>query len=267
MLTISQVKADPIMPLQPFPPKPAGVTYPSINESCWKAMRVIGFGAHPDDVEIFFIGLLLSCQANGHEIGWVVATDGQLGVEPGFDRLTQTELGAMRRQEAITAANLIGVQPVLLGMQDGSLNSDTSLVSRLAEQISALSPDLAVTHAPNDYHADHRALSLALSIASSARVPILFADTMRGIGFEPACCVDITSQFPQKRDAILSHLSQLPERFVHLAETMNAFRALQCKLQAGNFAEAYRLGDGFALRDFESMLPAGRVRPPAARMS
>jgi len=39
-------------------------------------MRIIGFGAHPDDVEIFFFGLLAVYRAAGHEIGWVGATDG-----------------------------------------------------------------------------------------------------------------------------------------------------------------------------------------------
>jgi N-acetylglucosamine malate deacetylase 1 len=230
-------------------------------------MRVIGFGAHPDDVEIFFIGLLLTCQAHGHEIGWVIATDGRRGVEQGFRHLSQEELVTLRREEAIAAAELIGVQPVLLGLPDGSLEADAAMVNRLTEQIAFLSPDLLVTHSPDDYHADHRAVSLAVSTAAAARIPILFADTMRGIGFEPMCYVDITSHFPRKRDAILCHASQFPDRFVHLAETMNAFRALQCKLEAGSFAEGFRLAQSFTLADFQSMLPAGVVRLPAARSS
>jgi len=231
-------------------------------------MRVIGFGAHPDDIEIFFIGLLLTYQAHGHEIGWVTATDGGLGLEHDFGQLSQAELAALRREEAMTAAKKAGVEPVLLGLPDGSLNADALIVNRLAEQVAVLSPDLVVTHSPNDYHPDHRALSVALSATvRAARVPILFADTMRGIGFEPTCCVDITSHFPRKRDAIRCHVSQLPERFVYLAKTMNAFRALQCKLEAGSFAEGFRLGESFALTDFQSMLPAGLVRLPAARIS
>jgi LmbE family N-acetylglucosaminyl deacetylase len=230
-------------------------------------MRVIGFGAHPDDVEIFFIGLLLSCQAHGHHIGWVIATDGRSGFKHGFRHVSPGELAAVRREEALAAADLIGVKPVLLGLADGSLKADPETVDRLSEQIAILSADLVVTHSPHDYHADHRALSVALSIAAGTRVPVLFADTMRGIGFEPMCYVDITSHFPRKRDAILCHVSQLPERFVSLAETMNAFRALQCKLQAGSFAEGFRLGESFTLSDLASMLPSGFVLPPAARMS
>lgn len=245
-----------------------GVTYPAASmDYSGVAMRVIGFGAHPDDVEIFFVGLLLSCQSHGHEIGWVTATDGGLGVEQGFCHLSHDELSTLRRKEAVLAAELVGVQPVFLGLADGSLKADAIMVNRMAEQIAFLSPDLLVTHSPNDYHTDHRALSLALSIAVAGRIPILFSDTMRGIGFEPECYVDITSHFFQKRDAILCHVSQLPERFVYLARTMNEFRALQCGLGAGSFAEGFRLEEGFELSDVESMLPAGVVRSPAPRKS
>ncbi len=227
-------------------------------------MRIVGFGAHPDDVEIFFAGFLLSCQAHGHEIGWVIATDGRLGFEGDFKRLSQAQLAAARREEALAAGQRAGVQPVFMGLPDGSLKADAELAARLAGQVEALSPDIAVTHSPNDCHADHRALSMALSAATGTKVPILFADTMRGIGFEPMCCVDITSHFLQKQDAILCHASQLPERFVYVAKTMNAFRAMQCMLPPGSFAEGFRLGEGLAPSSFEALLPAGYVRRLAA---
>ena len=42
-------------------------------------MRIFGFGAHPDDVEIFFFGTLAAAKAGGAEIGWAIATDGSKG--------------------------------------------------------------------------------------------------------------------------------------------------------------------------------------------
>ena len=230
-------------------------------------MRIVGFGAHPDDVEFFFFGLLLACQANGHEIGWVIATDGRLGFTEGYGNLSQAELAGLRQKEAMAAGELIGVRPVLLDWPDGSLNHNAATVNRLAGLLRDLAPDLVITHPANDYHADHRALSLALSRAAKDRVPILFAESMRGIGFEPMCYANITAQFPRKRDAILCHVSQSPERMVQMVETTNAFRAMQCDLQAGSFAEAFRLGEDLALSDVEALLPEGLVRPPAARMS
>jgi N-acetylglucosamine malate deacetylase 1 len=230
-------------------------------------MRIVGFGAHPDDVEFFFFGLLLACQASGHEICWAVATDGRIGFRYGFGHLSEAELAELRRKEAIAAGELVGVRPVFLEWPDGAMKDDATTVDRLAGVLQELAPDLVITHPANDYHADHRALSRALSRAARDRVPILFAEPMRGIGFEPTCYADITAQFPCKRKAILCHVSQLPEEMVQMVETTNAFRAMQCGLQAGCFAEAFRLGEDLALSDVVALLPAGFVRTPAASMS
>jgi LmbE family N-acetylglucosaminyl deacetylase len=226
-------------------------------------MRIIGFGAHPDDVEIFFLGFLLSCQTRGHEIGWAIATDGRLGFEEGFRHFSTAELAELRREEALAAARGIGVEPSFMGLPDGSLKADAAMIGYLSEQVAALSPDLAITHAPNDYHSDHRALSVALSAAIGTRIPILFADTLKGVAFDPMYYFDITRFFPRKQDAIRCHASQLPERFVHLAKTMNTFRALQCNLPSGSFAEGYRLGNSVRSDAFESMLPDGLLLRPS----
>ena len=230
-------------------------------------MRIVGFCAHPDDVEFFFLGFLLACQANGHEIGWVIATDGRIGFRDGFGHLSEAELAELRRKEAMAAGELAGVRPSFLEWPDGAMKDDAATVDRLAGVLQDLAPGLVITHSANAYHADHRALSHALSRAAQGRVPILFAEPMRGIGFEPMCYADITAHFPRKRDAILCHVSQCPGEMVQMVETANAFRAMQCDLPAGGFAEAFRLGEGLASSDIEALLPEGLVRAPAARMS
>ncbi|MBT6566373.1 MAG: PIG-L family deacetylase, partial [Candidatus Puniceispirillum sp.] len=42
-------------------------------------MKIVGIGAHPDDVEIFFYGFLAACKARGDDISIGVATDGAAG--------------------------------------------------------------------------------------------------------------------------------------------------------------------------------------------
>ena len=42
-------------------------------------MKVLAIGAHPDDIEIFMLGLLMSCKARNDNIFLAIATDGGAG--------------------------------------------------------------------------------------------------------------------------------------------------------------------------------------------
>ncbi|TIM18055.1 MAG: PIG-L family deacetylase, partial [Mesorhizobium sp.] len=120
---------------------------------------------------------------------------------------------------------LLGATPHFLDFPDGALVADAALIAALKTLIGDVKPDLAITHAPNDYHGDHRALSDGVRIAASFAVPVLHADTLGGTGFSPTHYVDISGHFDRKAMAIRAHQSQDPERFVDAARTQNAFRA------------------------------------------
>ena len=64
-------------------------------------------------------------------------------------------------------------------------------------------PDLIITHSENDYHADHKSLSLITKAAVSHYIPILYCDTLMGINFNPNYYVDITDYYESKKEAIL----------------------------------------------------------------
>lgn len=220
-------------------------------------MRIIGFGAHPDDAEIYFLGTLAAAQAAGAEIGWVIATDGSKGGEGSADKLRAT-----RRQEANEAGTLLGVTPVFLDRIDGELAQDADAAALVETGIIRLKPDLVITHAPNDYHPDHRALSRFVSDGARFRAPVVFADTMVGVGFAPTLYVDITAHRDLKHAAIRKHVSQRPERFVEATEVWNRFRALQCNAGTGAYAEAFRFEPVFPFADIRRLLPAAPpVRP------
>lgn len=223
-------------------------------------MRIIGFGAHPDDAEIYFLGLLLAARARGDAIGWAIATDGARGGAG-----DPAELARRRRGEAEAAAAEVGVEPVFLERPDGGLAGDAELLPKVAAALARLTPDLVVTHAPNDYHPDHRALSAAVVAAAGFRVPVLHADTFAGVGFEPTHYVEVTAQMEAKRAAIRRHVSQRPERFVTAAETLARLRAMQCNAPPGAYAEAYRFEPRFPFADIRDLLPpAPAVRPLGA---
>ncbi|RWM21243.1 MAG: PIG-L family deacetylase [Mesorhizobium sp.] len=204
-------------------------------------MKILALGAHPDDIEIFMFGTMAAYAAQGAELVFAIATDGARG-----GKGDPKSLARARREEAVVAADLLGATPHFLDFPDGALVADAALIAALKALIGDVKPDLAITHAPNDYHGDHRALSGGVRIAASFAVPVLHADT----------------HFELKAMAIRAHQSQDPERFVEAARTQNAFRAGQCNSAAGSFAEAFRFEPIFPFADIRALLPpAPGIRP------
>jgi LmbE family N-acetylglucosaminyl deacetylase len=226
-----------------------------------EAIRILAVGAHPDDLEIFIGGSLFAWQAMGAAISLAVATDGAAG-----GRQAPGDLRRIRRAEAEAAAAPLGIAPRFLDFPDGTLLPDAPLIGALSGLIAEVRPDLVVTHAPNDYHADHRALSVAASAAVSFAAPLLWADTLRGTGFVPTHWVDVTPYFDAKCTGIRAHASQDPERFVTAATTQAAFRAGECNGGPTDRAEAFRFEPRFPFADIRALLPAAPpVRPVARR--
>jgi N-acetylglucosamine malate deacetylase 1 len=225
-------------------------------------MRLLAVGAHPDDLEIYAFGAIAAWVEAGAAVTLAVATDGARGGrEPG------ETLAAARRAEAAAAAALLGLDaPRFLDFPDGALVADAALVAALAGLVAEVEPDLVLSHAPNDYHADHRALAAAVDAAAGFRAPVLQADTMTGLGFAPTAWVEVTAQFPLKRAAIRAHASQDPERFVAAAEALAARRAAECNGGPEARAEAFRFAPRSPFADIRALLPPPPpVRPIAPR--
>ena len=214
-------------------------------------MRVLGIGAHPDDIEIFFYGILSACKARGDDIILAVATDGAAGTVMGSSK----DLADKRAEETRNGLMALGM-PVLLGLPDGKLAEAEGAGAKIRSLIEEVNPDLIITHAPEDYHPDHRALSQKVTDATGFICPILFADTLMGTGFVPDFYIDITPFMPAKLSAIAEHHTQEPSRFAEATRFHNRFRAAQCNAPEGYFAEAYRFQPRFPFADIRALVPA-----------
>ena len=218
-------------------------------------MKVLAIGAHPDDIEIFMFGLLTLFKERGDQIFLMIATDGSMGGANKGELLKEK-----RKLETISALKKLSL-PVFLDIPDGELGDDPQHKKIIKDNILKVMPDLIITHSQNDYHADHRSLSLLASSSVSHYIPIMYCDTLMGINFQPNYYVDITDVFIMKKEAILNHSSQKPQRFVDLSLLMNSYRAAQCNAPQGNYAEAYCYSSGFPFSDIRGLLPP----PPKPR--
>jgi N-acetylglucosamine malate deacetylase 1 len=199
-------------------------------------LHIVAVGAHPDDIELSMGGMLIGCARAGHRTSWIVATDGAAG-SGGRD----PDLAATRLAEARAAADSAGAELVALGLPDGQLGWSTAGAGMIGEKLAALAPDLIVTHALNDYHADHRAVARFVSDTAPIGVPVLRADNMLGLHFTPDLLVDISDSFEAKRAVLAKHVSQHSLALPEAVTIWNRFRGLQSSARRFVYAEAYAI--------------------------
>ena len=222
--------------------------------------RILAVGAHPDDVEILCAGTLARCKARGDEIAICIATNGNMGSMTHQPR----ELASIRESEAREAAAMLNAEFHWLNYPDEFIYADHSTRMKFVQMIREARPDVILTHAPNDYHQDHRAVSELVFVASFAAAvphvetgaanhnqisPVYYMDTLAGIDFLPTDYVDITEAIETKLNMLKCHRSQLEWLgdyngidIVEFATTVARFRGLQSGVK---FAEAFKRLDSW----------------------
>jgi LmbE family N-acetylglucosaminyl deacetylase len=127
-----------------------------------RKLKLLILGAHPDDAEFAAGGLSALYRRHGHEVKMVSVTNGESGhhLEPG-PRLVER-----RRAEAARSAAVIGAQSEVWDFPDGQLLPTLDVRHQIIRAIRTYAPDLVLTHRPNDYHPDHRAVGQAVQDAS-----------------------------------------------------------------------------------------------------
>lgn len=137
-------------------------------------LRIICFGAHPDDNEFKVSGCAAMWAAQGHHVKFVSVTNGDIG----HWGMAGGPLAQRRTAEVQQAAALLGIETEVLDIHDGELLptlENRKLITNLIRQWRA---DLVICHRPNDYHPDHRNTGLLVQDAAyMVTVPYFCPDT------------------------------------------------------------------------------------------
>jgi N-acetylglucosamine malate deacetylase 1 len=132
------------------------------EKSMTAPLRILAFGAHPDDCDIGAGGVAALYARSGHDVHFVALTNGDAG--------HQSEGGAplarRRQAEARAAGEAIGIRYTVLDNHDGELEPTLANRRTIIRAIRENAPDLILTHRPNDYHPDHRYTSLLVQDAA-----------------------------------------------------------------------------------------------------
>lgn len=193
-------------------------------ESEDRKLRIICFGAHPDDCELQAGGTAALWAAKGHKVKFVSVTNGDIG----HWREAGGPLALRRKKEVIEADSLLGVTTEILDIHDGELLptvENRRLITRLIREWNA---DLVMSHRPNDYHPDHRYTGVLVQDAAyMVTVPFFCPDVpamkdnpifmyypdrfQKPNPFDPDVVVDISPVIEKKLDALGIMVSQFYE--------------------------------------------------------
>lgn len=228
--------------------------------------RVLMIQAHPDDAEFGIGGTIAKWAANGAEIYYCSITSGDKGTKD--PDISGEELSALREQEQLEAAKILGVKDVIfLRYLDATLVPDLELRRDLTRVIRQVRPTALMCFDPtarlhgDGYinHPDHIAAGEAslAAVFPSCRDRRTFPELLEE-GLEPVevpsvylfaaakadCWIDISDHIDTKIEALREHVSQVGEdadlEFVREWSKGNAGLNPDTSEDAGEYSEAYR---------------------------
>jgi LmbE family N-acetylglucosaminyl deacetylase len=137
-------------------------------------LRVIVFGAHPDDCEIRAGGAAILWSSQGHHVKFVSATNGDIGH---WD-MAGGPLAQRRKAEVQAADKILGAATQVLDIHDGELEPTLENRRTFTRLIRRWNADIVIGHRPNDYHPDHRYTGVLMQdSAYMVAVPFFCPDT------------------------------------------------------------------------------------------
>ena len=198
-----------------------------------KPLRVIAFGAHPDDAELKASGVAALWAAAGHKVKFVSMTNGDVG----HFEMAGGPLARRRKAEVEACAKILGIETQVLDIHDGELMpslENRKMMSRLIREFQA---DIVLGHRPYDYHPDHRYTGVLMDDSAVVVVaPFFVPDTpptprnpifmYYSDGFQdpkpftPTIVVDIDAVADKKWKCVSSMPSQFGDRDSWQARTL-----------------------------------------------
>ena len=125
-------------------------------------LRIICFGAHPDDCELRAGGVAAKWAEQGHHVKFVSVTNGDIG----HWQMAGGALAQRRTAEVERCAEILGIESQVLDIHDGELIPTLEHRRTVTRLIRAWDADIVMCHRPNDYHPDHRNVGLLLQDAA-----------------------------------------------------------------------------------------------------
>ncbi len=223
------------------------------------AQRVLVVAAHPDDEVLGCGGTIARHGDAGDQVQLLIVAEGATSRQQQRDRGEATEELSALAQAAQQAGEILGAQGVeLLDLPDNRLDSldRLDLIKQIEERIERHQPQVVYLHHAGDVNVDHRRLHeavvtacrptpghsvrrlLSFEVASSTE----WQPPSSAPAFQPNWFVDISAQWPRKREALAAYASEMRPwphaRSIEAVEHLVRWRGAQVGVEA---AEAFCL--------------------------
>lgn len=163
-------------------------------------MRILCFGAHPDDIEIGMAGTIAKYVKTGHKIKMVVCMI--------------PDKKDIRLKESTNSAKILGASIEILNLNLDHKILTREMVNIFDKAINGFKPDEIYTHWEHDSHQDHRVITQA--VLASARGNLcnvyMYEQIIPGgivtQAFRAQKIVDISKHINIKRQSLKKHKTQ-----------------------------------------------------------
>jgi len=224
--------------------------------------KILFVTAHPDDVDVFFGGVLCRLAEAKKEVKVLVVTSGARGSRD--NEISEEELGRKRLKEEERALSILGLDKKnvgTFGYLDGEVENNLTLIGEISGLIREFAPQIVCTHDPEGYygslgkygfsfinHRDHRntGLSTMDAIYPFSRDRSFFKEQIEaGLSTHSVyeiflarnstfnAKLDITQVIDKKKEALLAHQSQFSKKDVE--EIISDFKEGNKYFEKGNF--------------------------------
>ncbi|OGR96981.1 MAG: hypothetical protein A2016_05655 [Elusimicrobia bacterium GWF2_62_30] len=197
-------------------------------------MKILGIGAHPDDLEFGCGGTFYKLAQQGHKLNMLVMTHGAAGGDPKLRIAEQ-----MRSAAALKAKLYWG------GFEDTGVVLTRELIRAVETRIEEIKPDIVFVNHTHDTHQDHRNVSRAVETAARYSKNLLFYEVPTTMEFEPGVFVDIGPVISKKVSLLKCHRSQVYKTRV---KNLSIIESAKAAAMFRGYQDRVKYAEGFVAR-------------------
>jgi len=197
-------------------------------------MKILGIGAHPDDLEFGCGGTFYKLARKGHRVHMLVMTQGGVGGDA-RERVAEQE----------RAARMLNASLHWGGFPDTGVQLSRELIRGVEQCVEKIRPDMVFVNNVSDTHQDHRSVAQAVETAARYMKNLIFYEVPTTMDFDPGIFMDIGSVINRKVALLKCHRSQVYKTRV---KNLSIIESAKATAMFRGYQDRVKYAEGFVPR-------------------